>query len=353
MQFVGRILPLFVIVIGLTAGCAQGYKITADTTPEQQWAESESRILTNVRQLTSPDMGITESGEAYFAPDMSRIIFQGYPTGQHEYQIYTMELAPDGSPKRETLHQVSPGGGACTCGFFRPDGKKLIYASSFLHPDMANPNFYQREGSSYVWKMPGGTDIFEADLDGSNRRQLTDQVGYDAECGYSPTGNMIVFTSDRGGNPDLYLMDANGGNVHQLTKHPGYDGGPFFSPEGQRIIFRADRHQNDHLQLFVINTDGTGERQLTIDGPTVNWAPYWHPNGHSVVYTTSIHGHYNYEIYLLNIDTGKYQRVTHSPKFDGLAVISPDGKRMMWTSQRGTPPTSQVFIADFKLPDGY
>ncbi len=71
------------------------------------------------------------------------------------------------------------------------------------------------------------------------------------------------------------------------------------------------------------------------------------------MFTTSIHGHHNYEVYLLNIETGLQQRVTYRARFDGLPVISPDGKKMMWTSQRGPSGSSQIFIADFKTPPGF
>jgi Tol biopolymer transport system component len=334
-------------------GCVQGYRITPDETPKEEWPAAEGEILTNVRQVTSPDMGLTASGEAYFSPDMRSIIFQAYPAGKDEYQMYTLQLSAEHEPMKETLRQVSPGGGACSCGFFSPEGTRIIFASCHLNPNMPNPNAYHREGSSYQWNMPGGMDIFEARVDGANPKRLTSADGYDAECAYSPSGESIVFTSDRNGNPDLYVMRADGSHVRQLTNAPGYDGGPFYSPDGQRVIFRADRNQDDHLQLFVINTDGTGERQLTRHGPVVNWAPFWHPDGNSIIYTTSIHGHYNYEVYLLNIDTGRSQRVTFSSRFDGLPVFSPNGEMMMWTSQRGPTGTSQVFLADFKLPAGF
>ncbi|MFQ5424869.1 MAG: hypothetical protein ACE5F9_12940 [Phycisphaerae bacterium] len=349
-----RIFVALALTVLSAAACGPaGFAIVQDTTPETEWPAAEAAILTHVRQLTNPSMGITEAGEAYFSPDMHRIIFQAYPTGKTSYQMYTLELAGDGSAKAGTLKQVSPGGGACTCGFFRPDGTGILFASSYLHPDMPNPNFYQREGSRYTWRMPGGMDILAAGLDGADPHRLTTEVGYDAECAYGPSGESIVFCSDRDGDPDLYTMRADGSGVRQVTNRPGYDGGPFFSPDGRRIIFRADRNQDDHLQLFVMNADGSGERQLTRHGPVVNWAPYWHPDGRSVIYTTSLHGHRNYELYLLNIDTGKHQRVTYSPRFDGLPVISPDGKRMMWTSQRGPTGTSQIFLADFKLPEGF
>jgi TolB protein len=132
--------------------------------------------ISNVRQLTFRDMGLTKSGEAYFSPDAARIIFQAYPEGEDEYQMFTLELNPDGTARRETLKQVSPGGGACTCGYFHPDGRSIIFGSSCFNPDMENPHFnrYQREGSDYTWNMPGGMDIIAADIDGSNPRQLTD-----------------------------------------------------------------------------------------------------------------------------------------------------------------------------------
>ena len=195
------------------AGCVQGYRITPDETPKEHWPAAEGRILTNIRQLTNQDMGPTAAGEAYFSPDMRTIIFQAYPKGEDDYQMYTLRLSTDREPMKETLRQVSPGGGACSCGFFSPDGTRLIFASSHLNPKMPNPNAYHREGSSYQWNMPGGMDIFETRIDGAKPRQLTTAAGYDAECAYSPSGESIVFTSDRGGNPDLYIMNADGSNV--------------------------------------------------------------------------------------------------------------------------------------------
>ncbi|MCA9253999.1 MAG: PD40 domain-containing protein [Phycisphaerales bacterium] len=343
--------------ITLLAGCAprtpyHPAPVTKLPTGETDGA-AEATMLTNVRPVTDSAMGFARAGEAYFSPDMRTVIFQASATTEDPYQMYTINLDANRNPIRGSVRQVSPGGGACTCGYFRPDGRKIIFGSSYLHPDMPNPNKYQREGSSYAWDMPGGMDIIEANLDGSSPRQLTTEAGYDAECSYNATGDRIVFCSDRDGDPDLYTMNPDGSDVRQITNHDGYDGGPFFSPDGSRVIFRADRRQDDHLQLFVINVDGTGEKQLTPHGDVVRWAPWWLPDGKSIVYASSIHGHFNYEVYLMNIETGRYTRVTWSRGFDGLPVISPDGKSMMWTSKRSKDGTSQVFIADFKLPEGF
>jgi Tol biopolymer transport system component len=48
---------------------------------------------------------------------------------------------------------------------------------------------------------------------------------------------------------------------------------------------------------------------------------------------------------------GPVTRITDHASADVLPVFSPDGKQMMWTSSRGEARTSQLWIADFKLPE--
>jgi Tol biopolymer transport system component len=55
----------------------------------------------------------------------------------------------------------------------------------------------------------------------------------------------------------------------------------------------------------------------------------------------------------MNIETGAECRVTNTPGFDGLPAFSTDGKKLMWTSKRGPDQTSEIFMADFKLPAGF
>ncbi len=305
----------------------------------------EALYLQNIKQLTTPAMGFEKAGEAYFSPDGNNIIFQAVPIDKEYFQIYKMNLA-DGIPLL-----VSTGKGACTCAFFRGDGKKIIFASSHSDPDLEleRPKIKNTQGS-YKWDFTPYMNIYEANLDGTDLIQLTHGAPYSAECAYSQDGSAIVYASNKNGSMNIYTMKVDG-SCDQAITHTDYcyNGGPFFSPDGKQIIFRADREQADYLQIYAINVDGTNERQLTNNG-AVNWAPYWHPNGKIIAFTTSLHGHRHYEIYLLNIENGKQFRLTHSPSFDGLPVFSADGKKLMWTSKRGPDNTSQIFIADFIMP---
>lgn len=308
----------------------------------------EKKSLENIRQLTFPSMGFEKAGEAYFSPDAKSIVFQAVPHGQKQYQIYHMNIE-EGLPR-----MVSTGKGACTCAYFRPDGKKIIFASSHGDPDPEQnikvPG-YKRDGKDYSWDFTPYMNIYESNPDGSELTQLTFGEAYHAECAYSSDGSRIVFASNSDGTMNLYTMKADGTDIQQVTFSKGcYNGGSFFSPNGKQIIFRADRAKRHYLQIYVIDIDGNNEKQL-FSNEGVNWAPYWHPNGEVIAYTTSIHGHMHYEIYGYNIRTGIQHRLTHNATFDGLPVFSLDGTKMMWTSKRGPDKTSQIFLADYIMPE--
>lgn len=312
----------------------------------EQIANLENKHLKNIRQLT---FDFARAGEGYFSPDGKQIIFQAAPVGKSDYQIFTQSLELGAKPK-----MVSTGKGKCTCAYFHPNGKSILFGSSHLDPGLTNgeadaakkgPAYSRSE--RYRWDFDTHMDIFIANPDGSNLTRLTDSEGYDAEGSYSADGKQIIFTSFRDGDAEIYIMDADGSHARRITKNKGYDGGPFFSPDGKKIIYRSDRAGNDLLQVYINNVEGTAEKQLT-NNEAVNWGPWFLPDSRHIVYSTSLHGHANYEIYLMDTETGKQERITYAEGFDGLPVISPDGKKIMWTSKgRSKDNTSQLFIADF------
>lgn len=311
----------------------------------------EFPALQNIRQITTPSMGFEKAGESYFSPDGKTLIFQAVPTGQKEYQIYSIDLASNSTPKL-----ISTGIGACTCAFFRPDGEKIIFASSHeaLTIDESAPQThsgYQRDSKNYVWEFTPYMNIYEANPDGSELRALSHGSAYTAECAYSSQGTHIVFASNQSGDMNLYTMRADGSDIQQHTATTNiYNGGPFFSPDGTKIIYRADPEKKHYLQIFYLDLQ-TGENKQVTFNNAINWAPFWHPTGDVIVFTTSLHGHAQYELYLLNLKTNGLYRLTNNPGFDGLGSFNAEGTQITWTSKRGPDQTCQIFVADFSMPE--
>lgn len=319
----------------------------------QCWADVQSlehAALRNIKQITFPSMGFEKAGESYFSPDGKTLIFQAVPTGQKQYQIYSIDIEND------TPQLISTGRGACTCAFFRPDGKKIIFASSHEAPDITQDDDqavpgYKRDNKNYSWEFTPYMNIYQANPDGSELVPLTSGPNYHAECAYSADGKQIVFASNVSGSMNLYTMNADGSNVQQITHTThGYNGGPFFSPDSTAIVYRADYEKQHYLQIYHLDIASGKQRQLTMNG-AVNWAPFWHPNGKTIAFTTSLHSHNQYEIYLLNIETNALHRLTHNTTFDGLPSFNKGGTQITWTSKRGPDGTSQVFVADFIMPE--
>lgn len=309
----------------------------------------EAKYITHIQQLTFDEMGFAKAGEAYFSPDGGTIAFQATPKGKDRYQIYVMDLETR-EPK-----MISTGKGACTCAYFHPRKKRILWASSHLDPD---PQRKAKEEGAYAWLFDEHMDIFESDWDGSKRVRLTTAPGYDAECAYSPDGSQIVFCSMRDGDQEIYVMGAEGSNQRRLTFGKGYDGGPFFSPDGKVIIYRGDRRDDGkmNLQIRMINPDGSADTAIT-DNPIFNWCPYWYPSGKCFIFTQADHDapsrgeSINYDLFMMTPEGEHLTRITFEKEFDGLPVFSPAGKRIMWTSKRGPLEEAQVFIADFTLPE--
>ncbi len=155
-------------------------------------------------------------------------------------------------------------------------------------------------------------------------------------------------------------MNADGSGVRQLVNAPGYDGGPFLSPDGKWVVFRSDRTKPDWLQLYVVSMDGKQQYALT-DTQGVNWGPYWHPTRQLIIWSGADHSdpnaRPNYDLWMAyyqvtedRFNMGDPIRVTDSESADVLPVFSPDGTKLMWTSTRTSDRSSQLFIADFHLP---
>jgi TolB protein len=310
--------------------------------------------LADIRQLTFGG----ENAEAYWSPDGRKVIYQASPRGAKCDQEFVMDLSTGASTR------VSDGKGRTTCGYFRyPQGDRIIYSSTEGGGADCPPPADQSHG--YVWPIYKSYDIWTAKPDGSDARLLVESPGYDAEATWNPKGGRIVFTSDRDGDLELYLMDEDGKNVKRLTNTPGYDGGAFFSPDGREIVWRASRPEGAELEeyrallkqglirptrldIYAMSVDGTNVRQIT-NNRAANFCPLFTPDGKRIMWSSNVGDPKGreFDLWMASKSGGEAERITTAPGFDGFPHFSPDGKWLVWASNRADPASHEtnLFIA--------
>ncbi|MEW5914838.1 MAG: hypothetical protein AB1762_00465 [Gemmatimonadota bacterium] len=336
-------------------GAAVSYSVQAQQrgsiTPE-----TGETHLANIRQLTFGG----QNAEAYWSHDGQWITLQSTLAGMQCDQQYVMRA--DGSD----FHRISTGRGKTTCGWFFPGNDRLLFASSHAHDSTCPPRPDPSRG--YVWPLDK-FDLYTVNRDGSDLRRLTNYNTYTAEAVLSPDGKRIVFTSLKDGDLDIYVMNVDGTDVKRLTNTPGYDGGPWWSPDGTKIVYRS-HHPADSAQLaqyqsllraglvrpsqvelFVMNADGSDQRQITKLGGA-NFGPSWTRDGRRIVFSSNHKNprSRNFDLFIVNTDgTGLEQLTTHG-EFDGFPMFSPDGRKIVWASNRNGREAGEtnIFVADWK-----
>ncbi|MCC2640430.1 MAG: putative Protein TolB [Nitrospira sp.] len=349
---------------------------TAPTKQAQAQANplaSSERHLANIRQLTFG----RQNAEAYFSFNGSKLIFQSTNNWMKDtfaavmkpadeplgcYQMYVMDLVSD------TIRMVSTGVGTTTCGYFFPGDRRVLYSSTHLRAPHCPPK-PKRDGS-YRWALDD-YDLFSVRIDGQDPQRLTHTPGYDAEATVSPDGKTIVWTSMRDGDLDIYAMNLDGTHSRRLTEEVGYDGGPFFSPDSKRIVYRAQHPGNQdeldqykallaqnlvepgRLELFIMNADGSDKQQVTHNGAS-NFSPYFHPDGRRIIFSSNVEtrnesGSPEFHLYLISEDGSDLERLTSDGQFNSFPMFSPDGKKLVWVSDRNAKQRGEfnIFLADW------
>lgn len=144
----------------------------------------------------------------------------------------------------------------------------------------------------------------------------------------------VVFTSDRTGIWQVYVMNTDGTDQSQVTNlAPTNDDGifPSLSPDGQRIAFNYNAGEGP--DLFVVNVDGTGLHQITEDHGSF-W-PRWSPDGKQIVFSTSA-GLRSAVIATMAADGGGTRKLLTTDLWDSVGgFYTPDGKHIIFGSQMG------------------
>ena len=80
------------------------------------------------------------------------------------------------------------------------------------------------------------------------------------DASFSPDGSEILFAANHDGDLEIFVVNVDGSDQRQLTDNGGQDFFPSWSPDGQTIVFSSDR--SGAVELFLMDTDGGNQRPL-------------------------------------------------------------------------------------------
>jgi hypothetical protein len=177
---------------------------------------------------------------------------------------------------------------------------------------------------------------------------ITQSTAVEMEPAWAPDLTRIAYVAappDRPASLDLYVADADGADPRRLTADSATVGAPVFvRPSGDRLVFQSNR--GGTVQLYAINRDGTGRARLGTAG-VPNSHPDVSPDGSKVLFVSLRpipNVPRNYDIWQAGIDGTGERRMTTSPRPEDSPLFAPDGRSFFYLrDDGGNPPSKRVY----------
>ncbi|MBK7533875.1 MAG: M20/M25/M40 family metallo-hydrolase [Myxococcales bacterium] len=180
-----------------------------------------------------------------------------------DLELYRM----DADGKNVARLTSSPGydGGA----FFSADCKHIVWRAS--RPAGAELEDYQRLLKDNLVR-PSRLEIYVANADGSDARQITYLGGANFAPYFDPKSERVLFSSNhlnpRSGEFDVFSINRDGTGLERITYAPGFDGFPMFSPDGTKLAFSSNRRDvnkgADGKETYRATGTPAGERDTNV-----------------------------------------------------------------------------------------
>ncbi len=177
--------------------------------------------------------------------------------------------------------------------------------------------------------MRGDPQLFKININNLEIVQIGNFKGIVAAPAVSPDGDKIACVLSQDGNSEIYVLDTKGRIIKRLTRHSSIDTAPTWSPDGRLIAFSSDRTGSP--QIYIMDSDGLNMRRLTFKGG-YNDSPIWSSRADRITFVSRTRGG---RFDLASIDTAGYDyRILTEIGMNENPHFSPDGKHIIFSSTR-------------------
>lgn len=187
------------------------------------------------------------------------------------------------------------------------------------------------------------------DISTGRERVLFEGPGSALSPAFSPDGETVAFATSRDGNHEIYTVRRDGTGLARLTRSEAIDVQPSWSPDGRQLAFCSDRAGT--AGIYVMSSDGTDTRRISRDRNRCE-APSWSPKGVLLAYMARVSG--TYDTRIADVATGNDYNLTQGNGSDESPHWAGNGRHLVVVAHRGGE--SGLFILNsesgetFRLP---